>query len=579
MLVELRVQNLLLIERAELLLHPGLNVITGETGAGKTVLSNALDLLLGGKPKRGCVRPGEDEAYVEGVFTLPDGFADRIGGDPELAELGDRLALDRGEVVLARRVTVAGRTRAYLDGRSVTAAELRLLGSQLLSFYGQHEHRKLTLASAQLEILDAYCGPEHLDRRATFERELAGARRLQRELEELRDRAGMRERDLDLLLFEIGEIEEVAPSEDEEAQLLEERGRLAAVESLREAAGAASAALDGEQEGGGVLERLAMAESELARSAGHDPALDALAARAQSVSYELQDLGGELHAYLEGLEADPERLAAIDERLDRLARLKRKHGGSIAAVLEHAERCRADRDRLTNAESEAAALEAKLAEATKRVEKLAADLHATREQACEGLEHAVLEQLARLAMDGASFSVELSQRETGSEDPLGRFTRSGADVAELVIGTNPGVPAGPLREIASGGELSRVMLALMSATSARAGAATVVFDEVDAGVGGATARSVGEKLRELGDARQVLCITHLPQVASLAQRHFRVTKRVGRGAGDKAPDVLATTRVERLEKPEVVNELCRMLGSDPADTGARRHAEDLLKAA
>jgi DNA repair protein RecN (Recombination protein N) len=148
MLAELRVQNLLLIERAELLLHPGLNVITGETGAGKTVLSQALDLLLGGKPKRGCVRPGEDEAYVEGLFTLPDGFADRIGGDPELAELADRLPLDRGEVVLARRVTGAGRTRAYLDGRSVTAAELRLLGSQLLSFYGQHEHRKLTLASA-----------------------------------------------------------------------------------------------------------------------------------------------------------------------------------------------------------------------------------------------------------------------------------------------------------------------------------------------------------------------------------------------------------------------------------------------
>ena len=579
MLAELRVQNLLLIERAELILHPGLNVITGETGAGKTVLSQALDLLLGGKPKRGTVRPGADEAYVEGVFTLPDRFADRIGADPELAELADRLALDRGEVVLARRVTTAGRTRAYLDGRSVTAAELRLLGSQLLSFYGQHEHRKLTLASAQLEILDAYCGAEHLDRRSAFERELTAARRLQRELEELRVRAGMRERDLDLLLYEIGEIEEVAPSQDEEAQLAEERGRLAAVESLRDGAGAASTALDGDQEGGGVLERLALAESELGRSAGHDPVLDALGERAQSLSYELQDLGAELHGYLEGLEADPQRLAAIDERLDRLARLKRKHGGTIAAVLEHADRCRADRDRLANAESEAAVLGAQLAEATARAERLAAQLHDTRAKAAGGLERVVLEQLADLAMDGASFSVELSPREPAGEDPLDRFARSGADVAELVIGTNPGVPAGPLREIASGGELSRVMLALMSATSAQAGAATVVFDEVDAGVGGATARSVGEKLRELGAARQVLCITHLPQVASLAQRHFRVTKRVGRGDGGGAPDVLATTRVERLEKAEVVNELCRMLGSDPADRGARRHAEDLLKAA
>src|SRR6476620_4682242 len=212
MLAELRVHNLLLIERAELVLHPGLNVITGETGAGTTVLSQALDRLLGGRPRRGTVRPGADEAYVEGVFTAPEGFAERIGSDPELGELAERLPLDRGEVVLARRVTAAGRTRAYLDGRSVSASELRLLGSQLLAFYGQHEHRKLTVASAQLEILDAYCGPAQRERRAGFERELSEARRLQRDLEALRDRAGMRERDLDLLDFEIREIEEVAPS-------------------------------------------------------------------------------------------------------------------------------------------------------------------------------------------------------------------------------------------------------------------------------------------------------------------------------------------------------------------------------
>ena len=455
-----------------------------------------------------------------------------------------------------------------------------LLGSQLLSFYGQHEHRKLTLASAQLEILDAYCGTEHLDARDAFERELAAARRLQRDLEELRDRAGMRERDLDLLLYEIGEIEEVAPSEEEEERLLDERGRLAAVETLREAAGGGAAALDGDRDdGGGAVASLALAELSTRRGAGNDTALDALETRARSLSYELQDLAAELRSYLEGLEADPERLAAIDERLDRLARLKRKHGGTIAAVIEHAERCRADRDRLANAESEAAALEAQLAQSIGRVERQAAGLRATREQAAGGLERAVLDQLAGLAMEGASFEVHLSPRAATGDDPLDRFARSGGDAVEFVIATNPGVPAGPLREVASGGELSRVMLALMSATSAQAGAATVVFDEVDAGVGGATGRSVGERLRELGAARQVLCITHLPQVASLAQRHFRVSKRIGRGDATGAPDVLATTRVERLEQAEVVNELCRMLGSDPGDSGARRHAEDLLKAA
>src|SRR4051794_12493915 len=366
MLVELRVQNLLLSERAELVLHPGLNVITGETGAGKTVLSHALDLLLGGRPKRGTVRPGEDEAYVEGVFSLPEGFAERIGGDVDLAELADRLPLDRGEVVLARRVTAAGRTRAYLDGRSVTAAELRLLGSQLLAFYGQHEHRKLTLASAQLEIVDAYCGQAHLDRRAEFERELAGARSLQRRLESLRDQAGMRERDLDLLDYEIREIEDVAPSEEEEQRLQEERTRLGSVETLHGAAAGALAALDGsEDDFGGAIELTGRAEAELARGAGRDGALDALGTRAQGLAYELQDLGRELRGYLEGLEADPARMAEVEDRLDRFARLRRKHGGTIGAVLEHAERCRADRERLANAEGEAAALESELAAAVR----------------------------------------------------------------------------------------------------------------------------------------------------------------------------------------------------------------------
>jgi len=298
--------------------------------------------------------------------------------------------------------------------------------------------------------------------------------------------------------------------------------------------------------------------------------LDALGERAQSLSYELQDLGAELHGYLEGLEADPQRLAAIDERLDRLARLKRKHGGTIAAVLEHADRCRADRDRLANAESEAAVLGAQLAEATARAERLAAQLHDTRAKAAGGLERVVLEQLAGLAMDGASFSVELSPREPAGEDPLDRFARSGADVAELVIGTNPGVPAGPLREIASGGELSRVMLALMS-VAAEAGAATLVFDEVDAGIGGQTARAVGEQLRALAEGRQVICITHLPQIASLADRHFTIVK-------DTSADTALTT-VTRLERSALVGELVRMLAADDDDAAARRHARELLKAA
>jgi DNA repair protein RecN (Recombination protein N) len=558
MLAELRVENLLLIERAELGLDPGLNVITGETGAGKTVLAHALDLLLGGKPRPGIVRPGTDEAYVEGVFEPGATPAE----DPELADLAERVPLDSGELVLARRVTAGGRTRAYVQGRSATAADLRALGTRMLAFYGQHEHRKLTLASAQLDVLDAFCGDEHLERRDRFECLWAEARRIERELEELRERAGGRERDLDLLEFELHEIDEAAPGEAEEEELEAERARLRAVDTLRQATALAGEVLDPETEAG-ALAALSSAEAELARAEDADPRLDALAERLRAIAYEAQEVARELRDYGATLEADPERLHQVEERLDLLARLKRKHGGTIAAVLEHAERCRVEHERLSKAGETTAHLEQQLEVMRSRLEGDAAELRATRSREARKLERAVKDELAELAMAGAGFEVSLEPRE-----PYGP---SGADVAELVIATNPGVQPGRLREIASGGELSRVMLALLTVAARGGGPATIVFDEIDSGVGGNTARAVGNKLRGLADRRQVVCITHLPQVASLASRHFRVVK--------SADGELARAEVETLASGDLVGELCRMLGADEGDGAARRHAQKLLQAA
>ncbi len=564
MLAELRVRNLLLIESAELALAPGLNVITGETGAGKTMVAHALDLLLGGKPRRGIVRPGAEEAYVEGVFEPPAGFS----ADPDLADLAERVPLDESELVLARRVVPDGPTRSYMQGRSVSAGELRLVGSRLLAFFGQHEHRKLMLTSAQLEILDAFCGAEHLAARARFAGMFARAREIERELEELHGRIGARERDLDFLEFEIAEIDGVAPTEDEENELERERGRLGAVESLRAAAATAAEALDPQDgDADGALSRVAGAGAELERAAGADEALDALASRFGSLTFELQDVAGELRAYLDSLEADPQRLAEVEERLDQLGRLKRKHGGTIAGVLEHAERCRAERDRLAGADEATGRLERELAAAGEELRAAAAKLHSARVKAGGRLAQRVVSELGELALADASFEVVVTERE---------MTTAGCDAVEFVIGPNPGVPAGPLRETASGGELSRVMLALLSVATAE-GSEAVVFDEIDAGVGGGTARAVGERLRTLSAGRQVVCITHLPQVASLAERHFRVVKR-GRLRDATEPDV-ARTEVERLGRAELVEELCRMLGSDGGDEAARRHAENLLRAA
>ena len=581
MLHELRVENLLLIERAELRLGPGLNALTGETGAGKTVLAHALDLLLGGKPRPGIVRPGAAEAYVEGVFALPRDLP---------AELADRLPPDAEELVLARRVSAEGRTRAYLGGRSATAADLRDVGGALLSFYGQHEHRKLTLASAQLGILDGFCGPEQAERRATCAEAYSEARAAEAALDELQARAGARDRELDLLVWELEEIERAAPSEAEEAELAAERERLRHLEGLRGAVAGGLAALEGESSGdsgfpggssgryagsaaggyagssgGAATASLAAAAAALSALAGVDPALDALSARAGALAVEADDLAGELRRYGEGIDATGARgliLDEVEERLGQFDRLKRKHGGTIEAVLAHAAECTRRRELLEGAEE---ALEdglARLETARGALADRAAELHEARADAGPRLADAVRHRLGELAMEGASFAVSLAPRE--SPGP------AGADEVEFLIAPNPGVPAGPLRETASGGELSRVMLALMS-VAAEAGAATLVFDEVDAGIGGQTARAVGEQLRGLAEGRQVMCITHLPQIASLADRHFTIVK--------DASGQTARTTVTELDRGAVVGELVRMLGADEADTAARRHAKELLRAA
>jgi DNA repair protein RecN (Recombination protein N) len=549
---ELRVENLLLIERAELVLGPGLNVLTGETGAGKTVLAHALDLLLGGKPRAGIVRPGAGEAYVEGVFALPAALRQA---------LADRLPEDADELVLARRVSAEGRTRAYLGGRSATAADLQEIGGAMLSFYGQHEHRRLTLASAQLDILDGFCGPGQAGRRDAFAAAYARERAVRDELAALEARAGARDRELDLLEWELEEIDRAEPSAGEEAALLAERERLRHLESLLGAAAGAAGALTGEDDGGATA-ALGAATAALEAARGVDAELDALADRAAALAVEADDLAGELRRYGEGVEAAPGRLDEVEERLSLLDRLKRKHGGTIEAVLAHAQACRARHEELAGAEEALEAGRERLAAARAELEARAEELRTARQAAAGGLAEAVRERLAGLAMDGATFEARLTARDG--------YGPAGGDEVEFLIAPNPGVPAGPLREIASGGELSRVMLALMGA-AAEAGAATLVFDEVDAGIGGQTARAVGDQLRDLAAGRQIVCITHLPQIASLADRHFTIVK-------DTTGDTARTT-VTRLERGAVVGELVRMLGADDGDPAARRHARELLKAA
>lgn len=559
MLRELRIENLLLIERAELRLGEGLNAITGETGAGKTVLAHSLDLLMGGKAKAQIVRPGASEAWVEGVFDLPPGLL----AEPEMAELAERLPEGADEVVLGRRVSAGGRTSAFVANRAATAADLKLLGGRLLAFFGQHEHRRLTISSAQLEILDGFAGAEHLELRQDYREVHRECGQLAAELAELREREGSRERDLDLYRYELSEIEAVAPLPEERVEIAARRERLRHAEGLREAAGGAHAGLAGaEEDGGGAVAAVAQAEAALQGATGLDAGLDAIAERVAALSVELGDVASELRDYAEGVEADPAALQAIEERLESIDRLERKHGGSVESVLAHSERCRAEIAQLEGAGERNAEAEAALVEAEARRAELGERLSTGREAAAGPLQERVAEELELLSMAGASLEVVLEPHPDG-------FGPSGCETVELRVAPNPGIEAAPLRDAASGGELSRVMLAL-SGLGQAGSAGTMVFDEIDAGVGGKTARVVGERLQALGRDRQVLCITHLPQVASLADVHFRLEKDTG------TEQAVAT--VERLEGEGVVEEIRRMLGGDSSDQAATQHARELLAA-
>jgi len=570
MLHELRVENLLLMERAELRLGPGLNVLTGETGAGKTLLAHALDLLLGGRARRGIVRPGAAEAYVEGVFELPAQLraSERMGG-----RVGGRVPDSAEELVLARRVWPDGRTRAYVCGRAATQADLQELGGAMLSFYGQHEHRKLTLSSSQLDLLDAYCG-DGAQQLVTDVRAAHGrVRELAALAESLREQAGARDRELDLIAFELSEIEAAAPEAGEQEALTAQRDRLQHRDQLVRAAAAAAELIVPEADGG-AAELLAIAAGMVEQAATLDPQLRELAQRLETLRYEAADVGAELRAYLAEDETsdEPAALERVQDRLAVLSRLARKHGGTIEDVLVHAQRCRERQVELRDADDALERSEDEHRQAVQRLDGLARRLTQARAKAAPKLAAAVCGRLAELAMDGARFELELSPRDGGCGP-------RGGDALEMMIAPNAGGPLAPLRESASGGELSRVMLALLSVAhgygpahpAAGAGAPLLVFDEIDAGIGGHTARAVGEHLRALAAGRQILCITHLPQVAALAQRHFTIVKD-----GTVTP---AVTTVTALHGDAVVDELVRMLGASERDSAASEHARELLRAA
>jgi DNA repair protein RecN (Recombination protein N) len=530
----LRIENLVLIREAELELAPGLNAITGETGAGKTILAQAVGLLLGARGDVAYVGPGASEAYVEAELDVPAAFFD----DDELAPLSDLRPDGEEGLVLARRVFADGRTRAYAWGRSAAREDLAAACERLIAMSGQFEQRRLARPSYQLDVLDAFAGEAQARLRAEARaawRALLAARRRHEELER---GAGAEQARLDELRA-LADDTEGADAERERG-LLAERERLRHVGELAEGAAAAAEALTPE-DGEGAAALAAAAERAVAPLESLAPELARCGDELRDAELRLRETASELRSFLASLEAEPGRLDEVEAELGRLTDLRRRYrADSTEELVARAAEARAELDGLAGGLDAAAAAAEALAAAEVRMHALAAGLRQARQDAAGPFAEAVAAELQGIGMGEGEFHVELREHPTG----LGI---TGADEAAFRIRPNRGLPFGPVAETASGGELSRVALAI----GAVAGGETLVFDEIDAGIGGQTANAVGQALRRLGARAQVVTITHLPQIASLADRHFRV---------EKVPGDPTHTTIALLGEDERRDEIERMLG-------------------
>jgi len=567
---EIRIDNLGVIGRAHVELGPGLTVLTGETGAGKTMVLTALNLLLGGKADPSTVRVGSTSAAVEGRVVLDAGGAALARAAEAGAELDDD-----GSLVLVRTVGAGtdgttGRSRAFVGGRSVPQGLLAELADELVTVHGQADQARLRSPSVQREALDEFAGAGHRELLTRYRSAWTERARVDAELADLVDRARDRTREAELLRLGLAEVERVDPQPDEDVTLAEEVDRLSHAEDLRTAAAGAHTALvgeDGADEGSAAVGTIEAARRLLEHEGAHDPALAALATRIAEAGYLLADVSTDLAAYLEDLQADPLRLDAAQRRRAELGTLTRSYGTTVADVLTWADTAGRRLLDLDGGDERIAELREARALLDDELGTVAASLTAGRREGAERLSAVVSEELSGLAMGGAELQV--------SVEPADEAGPHGADRVEMLLVPHAGAPARPLGKGASGGELSRVMLAIEVALATAPGATrpgTFVFDEVDAGVGGRAAIEVGRRLSALAQGSQVLVVTHLAQVAAFADHHLVVTKSTADGV-----DVVTESDVRLVTRDERVRELARMLSGQEDSDAARTHAAELLE--
>ncbi|GAA4536749.1 MULTISPECIES: DNA repair protein RecN [Nonomuraea] len=557
---EVRIQGLGVIDEAVLELSPGFNVVTGETGAGKTMVVTGLGLLFGGRADPSRIRPGADKATVEGTLVIEPGGrvsqqVEDIGGQAE-----------DGELIISRTVSAEGRSRAWLGGRSVPVGTLTYLADDLVAVHGQMDQQRLLQPARQRAALDRYAGNDLVKPLRAYQQAYKRHKQVGAQVEELTTRARERAQEADLLRFGLEEVEKVDPKPGEDAALREEEERLSHADALRTAATGAHTALLGDPmeaaDGGAhdVISLLGEARAAVEAVRDYDPALAAVADRLAEAGYLISDVATDLASYAESVESDPARLAAVQERRSVLTGLIRKYGEDSAAVLAWAQQAAARLAELEGDDDRVGELTREYDELTERLTELAGELTRVREAAAERFGKAVTEELTALAMPHARVVVQLAR--------AAEFGPDGVDEVELRMAAHPAAPPLPLNKGASGGELSRVMLAIEVVFAGADPVPTFVFDEVDAGVGGKAAVEIGRRLARLARTAQVVVVTHLPQVAAFADQHLVVEK-----AGDGS---VVRSGVVTLDHEGRVRELSRMLaGLEDSELG-RAHAEELL---
>ncbi|MBL8968427.1 MAG: DNA repair protein RecN [Spirochaetaceae bacterium] len=559
MLEELSVRDFALIDRLSVSLSGGLSILTGETGAGKSLLIGAIGFLLGGKADTGVIRAGAEEALVTGLVDVSASTEARSWLEARGIEA------EEGKILVRRGLKSTGRGSIFIQNQPALRADLAELTGLLVDLHGQHEHQSLLASENHRRILDRYAGIE--GEVAGFGQGFAELTAKRRSFESALASEKERAREIEFLRYAVDEIEKAKLKRGEEAELEAEERLLAEHEKLYAAVEQAHEALAHAGEQGAVLSSLRRGRTALEAAQGIDPALADLARRSDDAYYELEDVADSLRSYLGGLRYSPERLETIEARLAELHKLRKKYGGSVEDLLAKLEEDRERLARLETWEEDKEGLAAEIAELEAVVLKAALALSEKRKAAARTLETRIEAILRTLGMPKARFAVRVDRKEPeGGKPVVGQF---GVDDIEFLIAPNPGEPAKPLARIASGGELSRVALAAKTVLAECDTVGTLVFDEIDSGIGGEVAVAVGEHLKALGKNRQVLCITHLASIAARADNHFRVEKEVAEGR--------TSTRLARMEGRPRAEEIARMLAGDPEEEASVAHATELLR--